>query len=105
MEVGNMSSVAADEKKYRLLETRPRVLANFFRESRDNWKRKYQEAKSEFQAFRGRIRDLELSRAKWRDQAEQSQSELQRLEQELRHLKEKLASGELRDEKKVMTIR
>ena len=97
--------VAADEKKYRLLETRPRVLANFFRESRDNWKLKFQQTKSEFQAFRGRIRDLELSRAKWRDQAEQSQSEQQRLQQEVQQLQEKLASFETRDEKKVLSVR
>ncbi len=97
--------VAADEKKYRLLETRPRVLANFFRESRDNWKRKFQETKPEFQAFRGRIRDLELSRAKWREQAEQSQSEQNRLEQEVQQLNEELASLETWVEKKVLAPR
>jgi len=98
-------STAANEKKYRLMKTRPRVLASFFRRSRDHWKQKYQEARSEFGAFRGRIRDLEVSRAKWRDQAEQCQSEQQRLEQEVQELKEKLASLEIGGEKKVISVR
>ncbi len=86
--------------EFRLMETRPRVLANFFRKSRDNWKRKYQEAKSATRALWRRVRDLEVSRTKWRERAEQTQSEQQRLREEVRQLKETIAAHELDNKKK-----
>lgn len=82
--------MAKEAKEYSLLETRPRVLAQSFRESRDNWKRKCQEAKAEIKSLRGRIRDLELSRAKWRDDAEASQREQQDLREEVERLQTQL---------------
>jgi len=49
------------EKEYRLLETRPRVLVNSLLASRGRWKEKCGVAKVELQAFRGKLRDLEVS--------------------------------------------
>ena len=68
----------ATQDEYRLLETRPRVLAKFFEQSRDNWKRKCQEANAEVKRFRDKVRDVQQSRQTWREQAEQSQQEQQR---------------------------
>ena len=78
--------MAQEVKEYLLLETRPRVLAESFRRSRDNWKQKCQKAKAEVKALRDRIRDLELSRAKWRDDAEAYQREQQNLREEVERL-------------------
>ena len=78
------------EKEYELMEKRPRVLANSFRKSRDNWKRKCQEAKAEVKSFRDRMRDLELSRSRWRDDAEEAQREKQRLQEEIEQLQSQL---------------
>lgn len=78
-------------KQYPLLDTRPRVLAQSFCKSRDNWKRKCQEAKAELKSLRGRIRDLELSRSKWRDDAEMSQKEERRLQNIVESLQSELA--------------
>lgn len=78
------------EKEYELMEKRPRVLANSFRKSRDNWKRKCQETKAEVKSFRDRVRDLELSRSKWRDDAEEAQREKQRLQEEIEQLQSQL---------------
>ena len=78
------------EKEYELMEKRPRVLANSFRKSRDNWKRKCQETKAEVKSFRDRVRDLELSRSKWRDDAEEAQREIQRLQEEIEQLQSQL---------------
>ncbi len=50
------------EKVYRLLETRPRVLLNSLLAGRAKWKEKCAVAKIELQAFRGKVRDLEVSR-------------------------------------------
>jgi peptidoglycan hydrolase CwlO-like protein len=86
-----MKSSVLDSKEYPLLDSRPRALAQSFRMSRDNWKRKCQEAKAELKSLRGRIRDLELSRDKWRDDAEMSQNEERRLQNEIERLQSDLA--------------
>ena len=87
-------------KEHRLLEKRPRLLAQFFEKSRDKWKQKYQQAKAQVRAFRDRIRDLEISRATWRDKAEKAQSEQQRLQEQVQQLQEQLAAAEAIDKKK-----
>lgn len=78
------------EKVYRLLETRPRVLLNSLLEGRAKWKEKCAVAKIELQAFRGKVRDLEVSREKWRVQAEESESLRLDLTQQLETAKEQI---------------
>jgi len=80
-----------NQSEHRLMETRPRVLAKFFEESRDNWKRKCQEATAEVKRFRDKVRDIQLSRQMWREQAEQAVLEQQRLAAEVQRLQEELA--------------
>lgn len=82
-----------DGSGYVLMETRPRLLANSFRKSRDNWKQKCQAAKVEMRALRDRLRDLEASRSKWRRDAEQSQQEQQRLQEQMARLQSQLAAS------------
>jgi len=89
------------DKVYRLLETRPRVLVNSLRESRAKWKEKCGVSKVELQAFRGKVRDLEVSREKWRIQAEESENLRRDLAQQLesakaqnKQLEERLAALE-----------
>lgn len=82
--------MARDAKEYSLMESRPRFLAQTFQKSRDNWKRKCQEAKAEIKSLRDRIRDLELSRAKWRDDAETFQRDQQNLREEVERLQAQL---------------
>ena len=95
-----MSDVA-EGNAYRLMETRPRLLAKFFQRSRDNWKRKYQQVKGEIKGFQIRVRDLEQSREQWRDEAERSRCEQQRLAEECRQLQERLAASDEVNKKKV----
>ena len=75
------------DKVYRLLETRPRVLVNSLLESRAKWKEKCGVSKVELQAFRGKVRDLEVSREKWRIQAEESENLRRDLAQQLESVK------------------
>jgi chromosome segregation ATPase len=67
------------------------LLANSFRKSRDNWKRKCQSAKAQMRVLRDRIRDLEASRLKWRRDTERSRQEQQRLQEEVARLQSQLA--------------
>lgn len=89
------------QDKYRLLDTRPRVLAKSFQASRDKWKRKCQQARGENKKLRDQARDVRESRHKWRDKAEQAQREIQCLATEVQLLKEQLAGAE----KKVLAVR
>ena len=89
------------ERVYRLLETRPRVLVNSLLESRAKWKEKCGVSKVELQAFRGKVRDLEVSREKWRISAEESENLRRDLAQQLelaqariKQLEERLATSE-----------
>ena len=85
-----MSVEVPERVEYRTMETRPKVLAEAFRKSRDKWKQKCQDTKAEAKKLRDRIRDLEASRAKWRDDAEFAREEQQRLVDEVNHLKGEL---------------
>lgn len=60
-----------------------RKLAWFFERSRDNWKRKCQEAKKQLKLMSNQVRAVEKSRATWRSCAEQLQQRVQELEREL----------------------
>lgn len=95
----------AIQVEYRLLETRPRLLARFFEESRDNWKRKCQEAIAEVKQFRDKVRDVQQSRQMWRAQAEQARQEQQRLAAEVQRLQVQLAAATATVEKKVSAAR
>ena len=83
------------QTEHRLLETRPRVLAQFFEHSRDNWKRKCQAALAEVKRFRDNVRDVQQSRQMWREQAELAQREQQRLVIEVQRLQEQLDAATL----------
>ena len=95
----------AIQAEYRLLKTRPRLLARFFEESRDNWKRKCQEAIAEVKQFRDKVRDVQQSRQMWREQAEQARQEQQRLAAEVQRLQAQLAAATATVEKKVSAAR
>ena len=99
------------DKVYRLLETRPRVLVNSLLESRAKWKEKCGVSKVELQAFRGKVRDLEISREKWRIQAEENEKLRRDLAQPLelaqaqnKQLEERLAASEAEEKKAASVI-
>jgi SMC interacting uncharacterized protein involved in chromosome segregation len=69
--------------------TTPRwVQVWFLRRSRDNWKRKYRELKTQAKRLKNAVHDLTGSRQKWRDQAEQGSRRIGELEAENAALQE-----------------
>lgn len=60
-------------------KSRPKVLLEFFRRSRDNWKRKCQETKAALKLAKNQNRAVQESRAKWRAQAKELEAELRRV--------------------------
>lgn len=74
-------------------KSRPGALIWFFRKSRDNWKRKYQDLKAAEKSFKNRIADLTQSREHWRTQAEQVGERLAAAEAENAALRDRIAAA------------
>jgi chromosome segregation ATPase len=74
------------------LRSPARVLAGWFRESRDNWKQKYVQAKKELKRYKVRASDIDSSRQRWKDKYETSQRELETLQAELEQLRNQIAA-------------
>ena len=76
-----MASVT--ENKSQEYRSPRRKLVSFFRKSRDNWKRKCQEAKQRCRYYANQSRAAERSRDHWRDQAKAAKRRVQALEHQL----------------------
>lgn len=67
--------------------SRVRVLADWFRRSRDNWKDKYMQAKAELKKYKVRVSDVNKSRDRWKEKAQTTERELEALQEELERLR------------------
>jgi chromosome segregation ATPase len=72
--------------------TSHRVQAWFLQRSRDNWKKKYMELKSDQKRLQNRVHDVTKSREQWRDETKQTAQRLQEIEAENATLREQLAA-------------
>ena len=72
--------------------TPPRVQAWFLHRSRENWKKKYMEQKSETKRLQNRVNDVSKSREHWRDETKQVGQRVQELEAENAALQKQLAA-------------
>lgn len=62
-------------------------LARFFKESRDNWKRKCLEAKRRVKLLQTKVADLQASRGRWKKESMQLRSEVSELRTKLEERK------------------
>ena len=83
------------------LKSPVRVLARFFRKSRDNWTGKYQRIKQEFKRLQVQVFDVRQSRETWKQRAKASRVRADAFEKEVAELKARLALQEQTVEKKV----
>lgn len=63
-------------------KSRPKLLLEFFRRSRDQWKDKCKASKAALKSAHNRCRWLETSRDQWKERARQLQAEVDRLRAE-----------------------
>ncbi len=68
-----------------------RVLASFFEKSRDQWKQKCMDAKTELKRFKVRVHDVSKSRDAWREKAEARQRELESLQSQVQQLQSEVS--------------
>ena len=64
----------------------------FLKRSRENWKKKYMQVKSEAKGLENRVNDVTKSREKWREDTKQLTQRVQELEAEIAALQEQLAA-------------
>lgn len=68
------------------------VQAWFLRRSRDNWKRKYKELKTDSKRLQNRVNDVSKSREEWRGESKEFEQRVHDLEAENAALHEQLAA-------------
>jgi chromosome segregation ATPase len=64
----------------------------FLKRSRDNWKSKYMQQKTDTKRLQNQVNDVSKSREKWRDETKQLQQRVQELEAENAALREQMAA-------------
>jgi gas vesicle protein len=98
-----MSSVMADQgKSGNEFRSPARVLASFFRKSRDQWKRKCRDAKTELKRFQVRVSDVSKSRDAWKEKAEATQRELAALQAQVQQLQDRLSEVSAREQNRML---
>jgi predicted nucleic acid-binding Zn-ribbon protein len=70
----------------------PHKLVKFFRESRDAWEKTAKERREAIRDLQARVRDLEASRATWKEKAKIALGEAQAKEKALEDLQNELAA-------------
>ena len=67
----------------------PERLASWFKESRDNWKKRQLRSQKELRKANIKIRDLVKSRENWKAKAKKYQGQIKQLEEEKKLLQKK----------------
>ena len=86
-----MDAVGHDDPKTGYT-TSHRVQAWFLHRSRENWKKKYMQLKSDAKRLQNRVSDVTKSREHWRDENKQLTQRVQELQAENAALHEQLAA-------------
>jgi hypothetical protein len=89
----------ADQKNLNEFRSPVRVLASSFRKSRDQWKEKYMDAKTELKRFKVRVSDVLQSRDAWKKKSEAKQQELELLQAQVQQLQDQLNEATAREQK------
>ena len=87
----HVNTSSQDDKKVEY-KTPRWVQAWFLQRSRDNWKKKYMELKTDSKRLQNRVNDVGKSREKWRDGAKELEQRVAQFEAENAALHEQLAA-------------
>lgn len=91
MDATLFDSQVATTTQARQFKSRPGALAWAFRKSRDRWKAKCKQLKTDIKRHTNRVADVTKSREHWRNQAEAAREQLRIREAELAALYQQIA--------------
>lgn len=80
--------------------SRPRKIAKWLLESRDNWKNKHQNLKVLLKRFQVQLADVRKSRKQWRERAQYSLKELEQMKAEVQQLRKQVEQSDQGELKK-----
>lgn len=78
-----MESQAVESDACSKFKSPLRILVRCFRRSRDKWKRKYLELRTEIKRYKNQAGDARRSRAEWKKKAQAFEARARQLESEL----------------------
>lgn len=87
----SMQTVGENLEQRESYRSPARVLVAWFRDSRDAWKRKFQEVKVELKRLKVRVSDVDQSREHWKQQAQRRGQELAALQAEVEQLRQRVS--------------
>ena len=70
-----------------------RKLLRFFYNSREHWKQKHHQVKSQIKLLNNQVRAVEKSREQWKHKAKQAQQEVRQLQRQVAELKNRRPHG------------
>lgn len=86
-----MESLVVESQKCLKFKSPLRILAGFFRRSRDRWKGKYFAIQAEIKRYKNQAGDARRSRERWRTKAELLEVQVQQLTADRDHWKQQAA--------------
>ena len=86
-EVLSIDDAEHDETFWNRFRSRPRKLARWLFESRENWKKKHGELKVVLKRLQVQLADVRKSREHWKERAEYSSKEIDRMRVEVEQLR------------------
>ena len=92
----NVGRIEGDTGFWARFRSRPRVLATWFYQSRELWKRKYQELKSEVKRLKVRVADVQQSRELWKKRVQERERELADMKAEVDRLQREIQQSEIK---------
>jgi chromosome segregation ATPase len=98
-----MDAVVSGKEEVSSYRSPVRVLADWFRKSRDNWKQKYMDLKAELKRFKVWAYDLQKSREHWKGQAAAHQQQIAILQARVEQLQAQVAEADPGVKKKTPT--
>ena len=88
------------ERFWDRFRSRPRKLAKWLFESRENWKKKHQDLKVLLKRFQVQLADVRKSREQWRERAQYSLKDLVQMKAEVERLRKQVEQSDEVESKK-----
>ena len=97
----SLNETGKDEMFWVRFRSRPRQLAKWLFESRENWKNKYQDLKVVLKRFQVQLADVRKSREQWKERAQFSTKELEQMQAEVEQLRKQVEQSHEVELKKI----
>lgn len=89
-----MKRIGKEANIWDRFRSRPRVLAQWLLESRENWKQKHAKVKQEVKRLKVRVADVNKSREQWKEKVKQRDHDLAAMKAEVDRLRQQVEQSD-----------